>query len=106
MNGGPGEALDDAVELEATVEAVGEAREVGLRVLRAEVVVGAGDCGLDVPEAGVDPPERRPTGGALAGASRHREVLAAGLRHRRPAGQPVADDVAPRREVALGDPLD
>src|SRR4028119_1098543 len=62
---GPGEALGDAVEPEAAVEAVGEAREVALRVLRADVAVGADERGLDVPQAGVDPPERRPACGLL-----------------------------------------
>jgi hypothetical protein len=40
MDGGPGEALDDAVELEAAIEAVGEAGEVRLGVLGADVMVG------------------------------------------------------------------
>ncbi len=35
MDGGPGETLDDAVELEAPVEPVGEAGEVMLGVLGA-----------------------------------------------------------------------
>jgi len=55
MDGGPGEALDDAVELEAAIEAVGEAGEVGLRMLRADVVVGASERGFDVAQAGIDP---------------------------------------------------
>lgn len=46
MDGGPGEALDDAVELEAAIEAVGEAGEVRLRMLGADMVVGAGERGL------------------------------------------------------------
>ena len=54
MDGGPGEALDDAVELEAAIEAVGEAGEVGLRMLRADVVAGAGERGFDVAQAGID----------------------------------------------------
>src|SRR3954452_21775709 len=105
MDSGPGEALDDAVELEAAVEPVGEAGEVRLRMLRADMVVGAGDRGLDVAQAGVDPLERRPARGPLAGTGRHREVLAAGLLDRRPAGQAVADDIAPGGEVPLGQPL-
>ena len=47
MSGGPGEALDDAVELVAAIEAIGEAGEVALGVLAADVVVGAGERGLD-----------------------------------------------------------
>src|SRR6478735_8919958 len=105
MYGGPGEALDDAVELKAAIEPVGEAGEVRLRMLRADVVVGAGDRGLDVAQAGIDPLERRPARGPLAGTCRHREVLAAGLLDRRPAGQAVADDIAPGGEVPLGQPL-
>lgn len=41
-------------------------------------------------------------GGPLAGTGHHREVLAAGLLDRRPAGQAVADDIAPGSEVPLG----
>jgi hypothetical protein len=43
MGGGPGEPLDDAVELVAAIEAVGEAGEIALGVLGADVVVGAGN---------------------------------------------------------------
>src|SRR4249920_1211366 len=105
MDGGPGEALDDAVELEAAIEAVGEAGEVGLRMLCADVVVGASERGFDVAQAGIDPLERRPARGPLAGTGRHREVLAAGLLDRRPAGQAVADDIAPGSEVSFGQPF-
>src|SRR5262245_45879170 len=105
MDGGPGEALDDAVELEAAIEAVGEAGEVGLRMLRADVVVGTSERGLDVAQAGIDPLERRPARGPLAGTGRHREVLAAGLLDRRPAGQAVADDITPGSEVSFGQPF-
>src|SRR3954452_24985912 len=90
MNRGPGEALDDAVEPEAAVEPVGEAGQVGLSVLGAEVVVRTGDRRLDVAEGGVDPPERRQARGPLAPAGHERAVGAAGLLDRRPAGQPVA----------------
>src|SRR5688572_17067001 len=106
MSGGPDEALDDAVELEAAVEAVGEAGEIALGVLGADVVVGAGERGLDVAQRRVHPAERRPGGGSLARAGDHREVTAAGLRDRRPAGEPVADHVAAGREVALSELLD
>src|SRR5215213_2282038 len=106
MDGGPGEALDDAVELEAPVEPVGEAGEVLLGVLGADVVVGAGDRRLDVAEGGVDPPERRPVRGLLAGAGRHRAVRTAGLLHRGPAGEAVANDGAAGGEVALRQLLD
>ena len=40
MDGGPGEALDDAVEVVAAIGSVGEAGEVGLGVLWADVAVG------------------------------------------------------------------
>src|SRR5688500_3534121 len=106
MSGGPDEALNDAVELEAAIEAVGEAGEIALGMLGADVVVGAGDRGLDGAQHRVHPPERRPLGGLPAGAGDHREVAAAGLRHRRPAGEPVADDVAASGEVTLGELLD
>src|SRR5687767_9857878 len=106
MSGGPDEALDDAVELEAAVEAVGEAGEVALGVLGADVVVGAGDRGLAVAQHRVHPPERRPLGGPPAGAGDHRDMSAAGLLDRRPAGEPVADDVAASGAVTLGELLD
>ena len=69
-------------------------------MLRADVVVGAGERGFDVAQAGIDPLEWRPARGPLAGTGRHREVLAAGLLDRRPAGQAVADDIAPGSEVS------
>src|SRR5687767_765683 len=106
MSGRPGEAFDDAVQLIATVEAVGEAGEAALGVLGADVVVGAGDRGLDVAQRRVDPAERRPAGGPLARAGDHREMRAAGPLDRRPAGEPVADHVAAWGEVALGELLD
>ena len=74
-------------------------------MLRADVVVGAGERGFDVTQAGIDPLERRPARGPLAGTGRHREVLAAGLLDRRPAGQAVADDIAPGSEVSFGQPF-
>src|SRR6188508_2284803 len=106
MDGGPGEALDDAVELEASVEAVGEAGEVRLGVLGADVMVGAGDRGLDVAQCRVHPPERGPARGPLARAHDHRAMRAAGLLDRGPAGQAVADDLAAGCQMALGQPLD
>src|SRR3954471_23236006 len=103
---GPGEALDDAVELETAIEAVGEAGQVGLGVLRADVVVGAGQRRLDVAERGVDPAERRPARGPLTRAGHDREVLAPGLLDRRPAGQPVADHGGAGLDRGLGQLLD
>src|SRR3712207_9478113 len=106
MGGSPSEALDDAVELKAAVEAAGEAGEVRRRVLRAEVVVGAGDCGLDVAGGRVDPPERGPARRPLARACDDRAVRAAGLRDRRPAGQAVAEHGGAGCHVPLGELLD
>src|SRR6187431_3373105 len=106
MCGGPGEALDDAVELETAVEAVGEAGEVRLGVLGADVMVGAGDRGLDVAQRRVHPPERGPARGPLARARDHRVMRAASLLDRGPAGQTVADDLAAGCQMALGQPLD
>src|SRR4051812_37332488 len=60
---GPGKPLDDAVELVAAIEAVGEAGELALGVLGADGVVAAGDRGLDVAAHRVHPPERRPPSG-------------------------------------------
>ena len=52
---GIGQALGHGVELVAAVEPPGEARQVALGVLGADMVVGAGQRGLDVAERGVDP---------------------------------------------------
>src|SRR5688500_15995727 len=70
------------------------------------MMVGAGERGLDVAQRRVHPAERRPARRVLAGTCRHREVIAAGLLDRGPAGQAVADDVAAGREVTLGQLLD
>ncbi len=52
---GIGQALGHGVELVATVEPPGEAGKIALGVLGADMVVGAGQRGLDVAERGVDP---------------------------------------------------
>ena len=52
------EARDQAGELEAAVEAPGEAGEITAGMLGADVTVRAGDRGLDVAQGGVDPLER------------------------------------------------
>ena len=57
---GPHQPFGHGVELVATIEAPGEAGEVALRVLLADVVVGAGERRLDVAEGGIDPVEGRP----------------------------------------------
>ena len=57
---GVGEPLGHGVELVAAVEAPGEAGEVALGVLRADVMIGAGERRLDVAQSRVDPFERAP----------------------------------------------
>ena len=52
---GVGEALGQAVELVAAVEAPGEAGKVALGVLGADVMAGAGERGLDVAQGRVHP---------------------------------------------------
>ncbi len=47
------EARDQAVELEAAVEAPGEAGEIAAGMVEADAAIGAGDGGLDVAERGV-----------------------------------------------------
>src|SRR6478672_696190 len=89
---GIGEPLGQGVELEAAVEAPGIAGEVALGLLGADVMVGAGERGLDVAECGVDPSEGDPLGGLRAAAGNHREVAAASLLDGRPAGQPADSD--------------
>ena len=69
MDAGPGETFGGGVEHMAPIEAPGEAGEVALGMLGADVMVGAGQRGLDVAERGVDPGERRPARGLLAGAA-------------------------------------
>ena len=60
MDACPGETFGGGVENVAAIEAPGEAREVALGVLGADVMIGAGQCCLDVAERGIDPGERRP----------------------------------------------
>ena len=99
---GPHQPLGHGVELKAAVEAPGEAGEVALGVLGADVVVGASERRLDVAERGVDPVERRPLRRLLSAASGHRKVVAARLGDRLPAGQAIADDVGAGGEARLG----
>src|SRR5688572_26298011 len=103
---GPGEALDDAVELIAPVEAIGEAGEIGRGMLGADVMVGAGQGRLDVAQQRVHPSEWLPARRLPTRAGAHRKVRAAGLLDRRPAGQAVTDHVATGHEVTLGELLD
>ena len=51
-------ARDQAGELEAAVEAPGEAGEIAAGMVGADAAIGAGDGGLDVAQRGVDPLER------------------------------------------------
>ena len=60
---GIGQTLGQAVELVAAIEAPGEAGKIALGVLGADMVVGAGERGLDVAQRGVDPGEGNPPGG-------------------------------------------
>ena len=103
---GKGEALGQGVELVAAVEAPSVAGKVALGVLGADVMIGADKRRLDVAERGVHPLKRHPLGGLRPAAGDHREVRAAGLLDRPPAGQAVGHDVAAGGEVALGQPLD
>ena len=103
---GIGEPLGQGVQLVAAVEPPSEAGKVALGVLGADVMVGAGEGGLDVAQRRVDPSEGCPFGGLRATAGDHREVRAAGRLDRRPARQAVADHIAAGGEVALGERLD
>ena len=103
---GVGQTLGQGVQLVAAVEAPGEAGQVALGVLGADVMVGAGERGLDVAQGRVDPGERHPAGRLGAAAGDHGEVAAAGLLDRRPAGQAISHHVAAGGEVALGQLLD
>ena len=99
---GVGQTFGQGIELVAAVEAPGEAGQVALGVLGADVMVGAGERRLDVAERGVDPGKGDPLGRVRPRAGDHGEVVAAGFADRRPAGQAVADHVAAGGEVALG----
>lgn len=100
---GPHQAFGHGVELVATVEAPGETGEVALRMLLADVVVGAGERRFDVAERRVDPVERRPLRRLFPAAGGHREVIAARLRHDLPTRQAVADDIGAGSEARLGE---
>src|SRR5215213_10933335 len=100
------EAWDQAGELEAAVEAPGEAAEIAAGVVRADMAVGAGDGGLDVAESGVDPFEWRPLGCPLAAAGHDRGVLQPGLGRGGPAAQPIGDETAGRSQVLGHEPFD
>ena len=63
----PGEALCRCVEDVAAIEAPSEAGEVALSMLGADVMIGAGERGLDVAERRIDPGERRPSRRLAAG---------------------------------------
>ena len=99
---GVDQTFGQGIELVAAVEAPGEAGQVALGVLGADVMVGAGECRLDVAERGVDPGKGDPLGRVRPRAGDHGEVVAAGFTDRRPAGQAVGHDVAAGGEVALG----
>lgn len=62
LGAGPGEALGDGVEIVASIETVSVAGQVALSVLGADVMIGAGERGLDVAEHRVDPFEGCPSG--------------------------------------------
>ena len=94
------------LDTRSPIQAPGEAGEVALGVLRADVMTGADKRRLDVAERGVHPLKRHPLGGLRPGAGDHREVIAASRRDRRPTRQAVGDDVAAGGEVALGELLD
>src|SRR4051812_5462993 len=100
------QALGHGVELEAAVEAPGVAGEVALGVLRADVMVGAGERRLDVAQGRVDPSKWNPLGRLRAAAGDHGIVRTAGPLDRGPAAQAVGDDVAAGGEVTLGKLLD
>ena len=66
------EARDHGVELVAPVVSPGEAGEVALGMIGAELGVGSGDRALDVAERRVDPFEGRHAGGLPPGAGADR----------------------------------
>ena len=101
----PGKTLGDGVEVVAPIEAVGEAGEIALGMLRTDMVVGAGDRRLDIAERRVDPFEGCPLCRLAARSGSHGEVIDVRLGDRRPAGQTVADRAAPGLDLGLGEAL-
>src|SRR5574338_745023 len=83
------QSLMQRAEIETTVEAVGEGREVSRRVFaEGERMIAAAQAGLEISEHGVDPFElRQVLGPPIADDSAL--VCAAGLGHRSETGQPV-----------------
>src|SRR6476659_3501098 len=79
------EARQHRLELEAAIEAPGEAGEIAGGMGRAELAVGADDRRLDVAERGVDPLEWCQLRGLPTRAGDHRLMRAAGPGHRGPA---------------------
>ena len=96
------EACDQAPQIEAAVEPVGEACEVVLGVLA--VVQGmkcSGQRGLEIAKHGVDPLEAGQVA-RLEAADHHRKVKATGIGHRTEAGQTIAVHAGARCQIGLG----
>ena len=96
------EARDHGVELVAPVVSPGEAGEVALGMIGAELAVGSGDRALDVAERRVDPFEGRHAGGLPPGAGADRAMASDDPVERVPAAQAVGEDLASGGQPALG----
>ena len=94
--GAVNEARDHGVELVAPVVSPGEAGEVALGMIGAELAVGSGDRALDVAERRVDPFEGRHAGGLPPGAGADRAMASDDPVERVPAAQAVGEDLAIR----------
>ena len=100
--GAVNEARDHGVELVAPVVSPGEAGEVALGMIGAELAVGSGDRALDVAERRVDPFEGRHAGGLPPGAGADRAMASDDPVERVPAAQAVGEDLASGGQPALG----
>ena len=107
-------AGDHGLEVVAPVVAPGEAGEVALGMVGAELAVGPGDRALDVAERRVDPFERGHTSSLGSRAGAHRAMAAGALAEHTPTAEAVGDDRASRRQpmrratcdLALAEALD
>ena len=96
------EARHEAAQIESSVEAVGEGREVVGGVLAVvQRVVRAGQRGLEIAQHGVDPLEFGQVPGQQV-AHDHGHVDAAGVCHSHEAAQAVAAHAGARLQIGLG----
>ena len=96
------ESCNEAAQVEARVEAIGEGGQVAPSVLAlVQRMEGPGQGGLQIAQHRVDPLELGKIS-RLEGADRGGHVHAAGVGHRSKAAQAIAGHQRARRQVGLG----